>query len=143
MNVSWVPELATGNREVDRQHQRLFKLFGDLHEAIGLRAGQGEVGRVLSALAAYTMAHFRMEEELMTRAGYPGLGAHQAAHTVMRIQVENLVDQYKARGMDPTSLLQVLGQWLVGHVLTEDKAMARFLGDPGKAAEADAGAGAS
>jgi hemerythrin-like metal-binding protein len=127
MSLVWVPELATGNREVDEQHLKLFQLYNDLHAAIGLRAGQEEVGRVLTALAIYVVAHFQMEEAIMARAGYPELATHRASHQIMRIQVENMVDQFKLRGMDPTALLQTLGQWLISHVLNEDKAMARFL----------------
>jgi hemerythrin len=141
--MTWTPELATGHAAVDEQHRQLFQRFNDLHNAIGNRAGRAEVGRVLSAMAAYVVAHFQMEEKLMTEARYPGLGAHQAVHNIMRVQVENLVDQYKAKGLDPLALLQVLGRWLVGHVQKDDKEMADFLRAHPQDAEPDPAKGAS
>jgi hemerythrin len=141
MAMTWTPELATGNALVDEQHRQLFQRFNDLHEAIGRQAGTAEVGRVLSAMAAYVVAHFRMEEMLMTAAKYPGLEAHRAAHDVMRVQVENLVDQFKAKGLDPLALLQVLGRWLVGHVQKDDMAMAAFLNAQRQEAETDPAGG--
>jgi hemerythrin-like metal-binding protein len=127
MRLVWTPELATGYRQIDDQHKRLFQLFNDLVEAIDRREGEAEVGRTLAALSVYVVAHFRMEEDLMSQFGYAGLAAHHQTHEAMRIQVEDMVDQYNLIGLDPSQVLRVLKQWLIGHVQDEDKAMAQFL----------------
>ena len=127
MRLVWSPELATGSRQIDDQHIRLFQLFNDLQEAIARNEGQAAVSRTLTALSVYVVAHFRMEEELMRHYGYAGLDAHHADHESMRIQVEDMVDQYNLIGLDPSQVMQVLKQWLIGHVHHEDKAMAKFL----------------
>jgi len=127
MALVWSSELATGNRQIDDQHLRLFQLCNDLQTALERNEGHAVVSRVLAALSVYVVAHFRMEEELMTQADYGGLEGHRAAHEHMRIQAEDMVDQFNLIGLDPTEVLRVMEEWLVGHVLNEDKAMARFL----------------
>lgn len=129
MHLVWTPELTTGNRLIDDQHKRLFQLFNDLNEAIARKEGQEAVGRTLTALSVYVVAHFRMEEELMGQFGYQGLAGHHAAHEAMRIQVEDMVDQFNLIGVDPTQVMRVLREWLVVHVQKEDQAMAEFLKD--------------
>ncbi len=127
MRLVWYSELATGSRLIDDQHKRLFQLFNDLNDAAGRRQGEAEVRRTLTALSVYVVAHFRMEEELMSQCGYPERAAHHEAHEALRIQVEEMVDQYNAHLIDPTQVLRMLTRWLVEHVLNDDKAMARFL----------------
>jgi hemerythrin len=127
MPIAWNPDLATGSSQIDDQHLRLFQLFNDLEEAMARRQGEAEVGRTLNALSVYVVAHFRMEEELMGQWAYPGLEAHRKDHRTMRVQVEAMVDQYHAVGLDPTLVLRAMQRWLIGHVQNEDKAMAQFL----------------
>ena len=127
MPIVWTPDLATGSSQIDGQHLRLFQLFNDLDEAVGRLQGEGVVGRTLNALSVYVVAHFRMEEELMRQWAFPGLEAHLKDHRAMRLQVEAMVDQYHAVGLDPTQVLRAMKRWLIGHVQNEDKAMAQFL----------------
>jgi len=127
MQLVWTSDLDTGNRLIDDQHRRLFQLFNDLDAAIAGNVGEEAVGRTLTALSVYVVAHFRMEEELMEQVGYPGLAGHREAHQGMRIQVEDMVDQYNLIGLDPTQVMGVLKEWLVVHVKKEDQSMAEFL----------------
>jgi len=127
MTIAWNPGLATGNRQIDDQHIRLIQLFHDLREAIERHEGPLEVGRTLAALSVYVVAHFRMEEELMTRSDYPGLAAHHDAHEIMRIQAEDLVDRYNLIGLEAGDVLDVMEQWLLLHLQEEDRTMVEFL----------------
>lgn len=127
MPLVWSSELATGNRPIDEQHRRLFQLFNDLDWAVGRDDGEREVSRTITALSVYVVAHFQMEEDLMRQGGYPGLAAHQVAHQLMKIQVEDMVDQYDSMRRDPLRVMRVLEQWLVEHVQKEDRSMAKWL----------------
>jgi hemerythrin-like metal-binding protein len=137
MPLVWTAELATGNRQIDEQHRRLFQLFGDLQDAIERHEGEEELGRTLTALAVYVVAHFRMEEDLMRRYGYAGLEAHCEAHRFMRVQVEAMIDHYKDLGLDPVKVQLFLEEWLIIHVQDDDRAMAQFLVSCGQGALAD------
>jgi hemerythrin len=127
MPLAWTDQLATGNRPIDHQHKQLFQLCNDLHAAMSRREGERAVGRTLSALAVYVVAHFRMEETLMLKSGYDGLEAHREAHQIMTNQVERMIDHYNSTGLDPTQVLRLLEEWLIVHVQDDDKTMAQFL----------------
>jgi hemerythrin len=68
-----------------------------------------------------------MEEELMLQVGYPGLTSHRTEPEAMRIQVEDMVDQYNLIGLGPTEVLRALKKWLIDHVKDQDQSMAKFL----------------
>jgi len=127
MGLVWDPELVTGNRQVDEQHVRIFQIFDDLLTAIQMRQGHEEVGRVVSSLSMYVVAHFRMEETLMDQAGYPGLEGHRCAHEALKIEVEVMVDQFNDSVLAPMTLLNFMKHWLDDHVRFHDQPMVRFL----------------
>jgi hemerythrin-like metal-binding protein len=127
MSLAWDPGLATGNRQIDAQHERIFQICNELRVAIERHGGAGEVGRVLGTLSIYVVAHFRLEEELMARTGFGGLDAHRAAHEALRLRAEELVDQYKAGGLAPMALLDFMEHWLDDHVQNQDQPMVRFV----------------
>jgi hemerythrin-like metal-binding protein len=129
MSFDWTPDLATGSRQVDDQHVRLFQLCSELQEAVAHGQGQAIVSRTLNALAVYVVAHFRLEEDLMRQGNYPGLEGHGKAHAALRAQVEEMVDQYRSTGVDPTQVLRFLNRWLLTHIQEEDRAMARYLAE--------------
>ncbi len=126
MRLLWNDELLTGDPLIDDQHRRLFQLFNALVDGIARGEREDLVGRTLAALSAYVVGHFRMEEEMMARIGYPGLADHRAEHETMRIRVEDMVDQFNLIGLDPSEVLRALKKWLIGHVQGQDQALVRF-----------------
>lgn len=138
MPLIWNPNLNTGNRLIDEQHQRIFQIFNSLFRVIGKHRAHEAVGKVLGSLSMYVVAHFNSEERLMAEFGYPGLEAHRAAHEGVRQQVETLVDRFNSHGLEPAELLDFMQHWLTDHVEHQDKPMARFV----IAAQAAAMAGA-
>ena len=43
-------------------------------------------------LSTYTLTHFRAEEEVLRKAGYPGLAAHQVEHQKFIAQVSQFAE---------------------------------------------------
>ena len=127
MSLVWNSKLNTGNAQIDEQHRRIFQIFNHLFRAIQKHRAHEAVFKVLGALSMYVVAHFNLEENLMTGAGYPGLEAHRAAHAEVRGQVEALVDRFHATGLPPQELLAFMEHWLHDHVEHQDKALVRFL----------------
>ncbi len=88
--IVWGPGYELGIEDIDLQHHyfanlilRLARDF-DAHSDAALRLG------MLEELNAYARFHFTSEENLMQRAGYPGLAAHRALH-------HRLLDELSAR----------------------------------------------
>jgi hemerythrin len=127
MRLDWNDALTTGDLLIDDQHRRLFKFFNDLVDAMARGEGQEVVSRTLAALSAYVVGHFGMEENLMVECEYQDLASHRAEHGLMRIQVEDMVDQYNLIGLDPSQVMRVLKVWLIDHVQEQDRRMAQFI----------------
>jgi hemerythrin-like metal-binding protein len=126
--VQWDSKLDTGYPEIDQQHQALVDAFNRLHVAMKEGKGRDEVGNLLLFLKDYTVTHFRMEEELMDRHGYPMTTKHRAIHQALIAQVADLVERYQNGTMSLTlSVMDFLEDWLVTHIQGEDFRLAAFL----------------
>ena len=128
MGIAWDPALITGNRQIDDQHEQIFRMFESLRAAVAEDGGHGEVGRMLGTLSVYVVAHFWQEESLMLQYACPGLEAHRGAHAQLRRQVDDLVDRFNADGgLPPLELLGFMADWLGEHVRTQDRPMVTFV----------------
>ena len=114
--------------ELDLQHQSLFLIINELHDA--LEDGQGAVvmGDVLDRLMRYAGTHFQSEEFLMEKHGFPGLPTHRVEHEAFVRNMLRYVDDFRAGKVGaPTALLLFLQSWLKEHILKSDKAYGPYL----------------
>jgi hemerythrin len=118
----WNDKYSIGVKEMDRQHQVLFSILNDLHEAMLKGIAQNVTGDLLQKLIDYTKNHFAAEESLMTAARYPGLAGHLIKHKELLMQVDDLAARQK-RGEIAVSvqLMQFLRNWLTTHIQQEDR----------------------
>lgn len=127
--IHWGPSFELGIEDVDLQHHFFANLINRLGQEL-LRPADAELRRaVLAELDAYARFHFISEENLMQRAGYPGLAAHRALH-------HRLLDELSARTTslfvrdDTTQAEQALAflvQWFTQHTGHEDREFAAFV----------------
>lgn len=75
--AKWDDSYRTGHVLVDRQHQELFRMVNELHDAIIEGKGNDVLAPTLKKLAKYTVEHFRDEEVLMASINYPMLVPHK------------------------------------------------------------------
>ena len=119
--VTWQNSYALGLEEIDEQHKMLFDIMNRIWEGIVRNADATTIGSALEDLERYTVLHFTEEETFMRSIGYPQIDAHVALH---RRFVQKLTDaKAKPEQGDRTSLelLHFLRDWLVNHILVEDK----------------------
>ncbi|MBF0613953.1 MAG: hemerythrin family protein [Magnetococcales bacterium] len=132
----WKPEYSVGVGPIDDQHQRLFHLFGLLMDSIHSGETESTLDRIFVQLRGYVTSHFRFEERLMRKAGYPALEEHEGLHDKIRENLCEFRSQFnKAR--DETTRNQVvdavvvfMNQWLVGHILGEDQKYMPHMDNP-------------
>ena len=55
---TWDTKYSVGLADIDEQHQRLFRLINDLHDAVQHGHGREMMTRVLQELVAYFKTHF-------------------------------------------------------------------------------------
>jgi hemerythrin-like metal-binding protein len=117
---------------MDEQHQKLFALINRLHEAMRQGKGQAVVQDTVRELAAYTVTHFRAEEELLRKANYPGFAAHQAEHQKYVDKVNQFAEDLRAgKNASSISVLGFLKDWLAEHIRRTDRSYGAHLNAQG------------
>ena len=130
MAVEWKEHLATGIRQIDVQHQELFRQFNLLMNAIDGGKGATQVLEVLGFLDDYTVAHFHDEEMIMMENSYPYLELHRGEHAQFRRDLERLKSRITTEGFTQQNIKltsRTLLRWLIQHICTTDKALADHL----------------
>lgn len=126
--VTWDNTYSVGIKLVDEQHAGLFDSLNELHAAMLKGQEKAVTGRLLQDLLAYTRSHFSAEEAMLARAKYPDLVAHRLKHRKLTDEVAGYAERYK-RGEAALSvhLIHFLNDWLVQHILREDRAYSAWL----------------
>lgn len=126
--ISWDSQLSMGVKALDEQHKLLLSVVNDLYEAMSEGLGNTFVLPVVERLRWYASEHFVNEEIAMARARYPELEKHRRIHT-------ELLERVKAFQYTPgptgdsqaKDLLVFLREWLVGHMLRDDRHFKAYL----------------
>lgn len=125
----WRDSLAIGCAEVDADHQELVGHVNRLFEAIEDKTDDKVVGTLLLDLVKYTKQHFNREEKAMLAAGYPGYQAHKKVHDELAAQVMVMAERFVREGAQSVKreLVTFLANWLVEHIIKEDRKIAPYL----------------
>ncbi|MBF0589940.1 MAG: hemerythrin family protein, partial [Magnetococcales bacterium] len=81
---------------------------------------------------AYVQEHLAFEETLLSKNGYDDLAAHKRAHDDFAKTARALRDRISQSGLDDykqvaQALFDLLSNWLVDHIMAEDKAASAFM----------------
>jgi len=126
--LNWDPQYSVHVKSLDQDHQHLFAIVNQLHEAVHSRRGKQVLQPVLAELLAYTLRHFGREEAIMRSCAYPRLRAHMEQHRIFTAQVEQFSKQYSAGVAAVTAeVLDFLTEWLSSHILDSDQQYGQFL----------------
>lgn len=126
--VRWSEDYRVGVRMIDHDHQHLFRLINDFHNAFVEKHEHKDIARVLNALIQYAEAHFQREEELMAQEEYPGLEEHAQAHGQLIEAVFTLQAQLESHAVQlSNNTVKFLRCWLTDHIIEQDKRFFRFL----------------
>lgn len=132
MAVAFTSDIETGNEKIDQEHKELIEKINDLLTACSSGKGRGELENTVNFLKSYTNTHFANEEALQKAAKYPEYFEHKKYHMTFIRTVDDIARRLKKEG--PTIPLvgeinQKIGSWLVMHIKTEDKKLAKFLAE--------------
>lgn len=119
----WRPEYSVGDEHLDGQHRGLIEL-------IDLLENESRMGEVLERLEIYVDEHFRDEEGMLEKAGYPDLAAHKQQHKAFEEWLS--VSRRAFRESEVSTMLResisaYLKSWLVNHIMVSDKDYASWL----------------
>jgi hemerythrin len=130
IRISWDKRLETGDPEIDEQHRELFSRIDKLMAATQDRRARSEVGRLLTFLGDYVVAHFEAEERLMSESDYPESVAHRAEHQRFVEDYARLFQDYRAEGPGPIFVIKFgnrVTAWLCEHICRTDRRLADYL----------------
>lgn len=121
-DIIWSPELETGFRTIDKQHQHWVGLFNDLRHAVRDGRGPEVIGGTLDALLDYSLSHFRTEEGLMRTHGFEGIKQHISQHKVFTDQVRNYKERVELEQWTLTfEVMDYMSEWLIEHITSSDR----------------------
>lgn len=119
-------EFCTGIEIIDREHRRLFEITDQAYRTLTdefIPDKYDYIVDILKELKEYAATHFRHEEEYMISIGYKKLFSQKIAHNnfIEKIGTYDLdtVDENQREVI--LELLAFLNDWLVHHILENDK----------------------
>lgn len=118
----WNSSYELGVPDSDNQHKKLVNLINDVADAHHNGGDTDRIGDILEDLVFYTKLHFNNEEQFMEKNNYPELVEHRKIHQSFTEQIIKFKDEYKqGKSRIDAPLLEFLKNWLVNHILIEDK----------------------
>lgn len=131
--VVWSEKLSVGVRSIDDQHKKLVMLLNQLHDGMSAGKGKEVVGPVLKGLIDYTASHFKYEEDLFARTGYPEAAEHKQHHADLVKKVIDIQNIYEEKGPSVLTIqvMNFLKDWLTNHIQGSDRKYAPYLKSKG------------
>ncbi len=125
--IEWKDEYSVGVQQIDVQHKRLFEILNEFYDDIMAIRGQEVLQKVVNDLSEYAVIHFKTEEDIMTKIGYPDYDAHKKEHETFVQKVIDLQKNLQGGGFVLSiDVLNFLKDWLVHHILKVDKQYTEF-----------------
>lgn len=129
---TWFEEYKLGVPLIDADHLSLFQEVARFEQQMDAGASFEDLDRALSFLYKYVGAHFAREEQLMRETNYPYYDAHRAVHLHLKKVVFAIrrIFQVEPERVDKERLRRFLNEWLRGHILGMDRALAPYIEGP-------------
>jgi hemerythrin-like metal-binding protein len=131
--INWSPEYSVGVGIIDEQHKRIIlilnRLIGNEKEAT---TGSTLISDLITQMTMYAQEHFKTEEDLMAKFGFPLLDQHKKSHVNYRKKVTDLCTAVPLGvPIVPQVMLNYLVEWWQNHILHEDMGYKSFFKEKG------------
>jgi len=130
-HVVWDESFSVGDKELDEQHKRWIDIHNRLHDE--LLNGSVDTLKSLAAdalreMLRYVDHHFECEERYMADIGFPEASAHWRLHKDFDSMIYSMLREIEDGDMPVlnSELIKILQNWLVNHILVEDRKFADF-----------------
>ena len=75
--MNWSNDYSVNVDQIDTQHKKLFDMVNGYSDALQQKKSAEAVAQLVNGLALYTISHFRNEEKLFDKYGYPDAENHK------------------------------------------------------------------
>lgn len=127
-------DFSVNIKVLDTNHKRLFDLLNTLYDAMKEKKVRDVLGNIFSELIDYTVYHFKAEEELFQKHGYPEYAQHKKEHedlTRQALELKAKFDKEQMRAVLTMETMEFLKDWLRNHICVVDKRYSQFLNSKG------------
>jgi len=137
--LQWTEDMSVGINVLDLDHRQIISIINLLNDSVA--EGDGKMcAMLMNSLVQEASAHFRREEVILRRYGFPGLDAHVADHAEM---VEILEEFSRILGAgrydEARHIIDQVQDLFANRLLPEDMRYRAFLEDQGVVAPRPAG----
>lgn len=131
--IDWDQSYSVGVAIFDDEHKKLIAIINQLHEAITSGVDKPALQQISDNLVEYTLMHFRHEEMYFDDWAYPEADGHIDSHAKLRRQVFEYRKQVQEKDTVQLAgeLTVFLRDWLLHHILEEDRKYGQFLCEKG------------
>lgn len=125
----WDKNLEIGIPIIDQQHKKIIEAANAFFLSYKCGGKEKNTEDCLNFLSQYVLYHFQAEEAFQLESQYPEVRPHQAKHKYLTAQVKFHTTRILQSGFDAGIVKQFhdfIQDWIVGHILTDDIAFAKF-----------------
>jgi len=118
----WHNTYSVNNEELDTHHKRLFNILNKLYENSISTDLTNKLDPIVEELISYSNDHFSAEEQYMRNIKYKDIDKQILEHrsfTHRALQLKNVADKNDL--VLTKELIVFLGNWILKHVMAEDK----------------------
>lgn len=120
--LQWKPEYTVDEVELDNDHREFFNILNTAYENVMNSIEVKSVLTKVDELLVLLRRHISAEEQYLMDSCYHEIDAHMAEHRQFMANIELLKTNHHASSLEATQeLIVVLGNWILNHILTEDK----------------------
>ncbi len=127
LTFQWQPGYVIDGAQIDEEHKRLLDLANRVFDFTDPSNQVDEVTETVKELFKYMKLHFANEQKLMQEVGYPDYKQHAQAHGALVRAMNGLL----RNGGDLDNLLvnlrHAMVDWVVWHIINEDKKIAEYV----------------
>ena len=121
VQLVWRTAFESGNPVIDTQHRALFADANKLLGAMLEEQHKDVVAALVEAFIADVVQHFREDEAIITRAGFPGAAGHASLHQALIEKASTLASHFRAGNLSIGEMFEYLAHDVVArHMLIVD-----------------------
>ncbi|WP_048056341.1 bacteriohemerythrin [Methanocaldococcus fervens] len=131
--IKWSKDLETGIRAFDEEHKFLVKTLNEIYNLLGEGKNEEAKDLLRKRVINYAAKHFKHEEEVMEKYGYPDLDRHRKTHEIfVKTVIEKLLPKIEEGSKnDFRSVLSFLVGWLTMHIAKPDNKYGKWFKERG------------
>lgn len=126
----WTDDLLTNNLQIDKDHKEIIRIAQDLHNEMAKGGNHDTVRKTIIYLNDYVKRHFKDEEVLQLKSGYPDASAHKNAHREFIKELTALSDDMQTKpisSLHSIRLNKLMSGWFFNHIKNLDVKVAHHI----------------